>query len=455
MPPPMWQERLKSSGRVVGTLAFPVSSGSRICSMRGTIRWSGLPDAGEGFSGEADSGFEALVAADRRRCSSLFGPRAGPHSGVERLAAGAWQFDLSGMTVPRLAIRLMLTVATAASLSCAETSAPLPPPEEVVVVLNTTAATLSLLPVAAPSQVSTIPLGASDVEPFSVATRGPTAVVPLRGRDAIAVVDLRVGQLVNTIALAPGSGVAGAVLVGDSIAYVSNANLNTVTRVDLATGDTVSTPVGHTPEQMTFTRGRLLVMNANLDSLGKPAGESWISVIDPANSSGTGPVDSIALVGPGNARFSTVAGDGLVYVVQNGDPSIDEGRVSIVDPVDRREVASFGGFGFGPGDLTADGGDRLLVSSRTEGIMEFDTAERTVVRGEGNGVVIPGNTGVAVDSRGRIYALESGCSGSGVVHVLRPDFTEIRSVMVGPCATQVLLARVPPAGVETTDEPLP
>jgi len=357
------------------------------------------------------------------------------------------------MTLSRSAIRLALASLLAGAWSCAETSAPLPPPEEVVVVLNTTAATLSLVPVAAPTQVSTIPLGASDVLPTSVATRGATAVVPLRGRDALAVVDLRAGTLVNTIALAPGSGVAGAALISDSIAYVSNANLNTVTRVDLATGDTASTVVGPTPQHVTFTRGRVLVMNSNVDALGKPAGESSISVIDPSRDPASARIDQIPLVGPGNARFSTIAGDGLVYVIQEGDPALDEGRLSIVDPVDRRELASFGGFGFGPGDLTADNGERLLISSRTEGLMEFDTAERNVIRGQGDGVVIPSNTGVAVDSQGRIYALEAGCSGNGTVHVLRPDFTEIRSVPVGRCASQALLARVPPAGVETTDEP--
>lgn len=353
------------------------------------------------------------------------------------------------MTSTRSALRFTVAVPFAAVLSCAETSAPLPPPEEVVVVLNTTAATLSLVPVASPTQVSTVPLGPSGVQPVSVATRGATAVVPLRGRDAIAVVDLREGILVNTISLAPGAGVAGAALISDSIAYVSNTNLNTVTKVDLVTGDTASILVGATPQHVTFTRGRVLVMNANLDSLGKPAGESSISAIDPAN----GFTETIQLVGPGNARFSTVAGDGMLYVIQEGDPSVDEGRLSIVDPVERREVASFGGFGFGPGDLAADGGDRLLISSRTEGLMEFDSAERTVVRGEGNGVVIPANSGVAVDSQGRIYALEAGCSGSGILHVLRPDFSEIRSVPVGRCASQALLARVPAVGAETTDEP--
>lgn len=333
--------------------------------------------------------------------------------------------------------------------------APLAPPEEVVVVLNTNAATLSLLPVATPTQVSTIPLGASDVQPASMTTRGPTAIVPLRGRDAIAVVDLRTRQLVNTIQLATGSGVAGAALISDSVAYVSNANLQTVTRVDLSTSDTASVKVGRTPEQLTFTRGRVLVVNANLDSLGKPAGESWISVLEPGANTVGSVVDSIPLVGPGNARFSTVAGDGLVYVVQDGNPSVDQGRLSIVDPVDRIELASFGGFGFGPGEVAADGGDRLLISSRTEGLMEFDITKRTVIRGEGNGIAIAGNTGVAVDSRGRVYALEAGCSDNGVVHVLRPDFTVIRTVPVGQCASQALLARVPPAGVNITDEPQP
>lgn len=354
---------------------------------------------------------------------------------------------------PRTIARLVSRLPVAVSLACAETAAPPPAPEEVVVVLNSSGATLSLVPVAAPTQVSTIPLGASDVEPVSVATRGGTAIVPLRGRDAIAVVDLRAGQLVNTIALAAGSNVAGAALTSDSLAYVSNAGLHTVTRVNLATGDTASIAVGATPRQVTFTRGRLLVMNANLDSLGKPAGESWISVVDPAAGLAGEVIDSIALIGPGNAQFSTVASDGLVYVVQDGDPSIEEGRLSVVDPVRRRELASFGGFGFGPGDLAADGGDRLLISSRTEGLMEFDTAERAVVRGEGNGIPIPGNSGVAVDAQGRVYALEAGCSDNGVVHILRPDFTEIRTVPVGQCATQALLARVPPAGVETMDEP--
>src|SRR5688572_22934068 len=64
----------------------------------------------------------------------------------------------------RLFRNRLLALASVAGAACAETSAPLPPPEEVVVVLNTTAATLSLVPVASPGQVSTVPLGASDAD---------------------------------------------------------------------------------------------------------------------------------------------------------------------------------------------------------------------------------------------------------------------------------------------------
>src|SRR5689334_16577790 len=144
------------------------------------------------------------------------------------------------MKQSRTPISLGLLLSCGILLGCAETAAPPPAPEEEVVVLNTNGATLSLIPVEAPTQISTIPLGASDVEPVSVATRGAIAVVPLRRRSAVAVVDLREQQLVNTIGLQPGSEVAGAAMVDDSVAYVASANLNLITRIDLSTGDTAS-----------------------------------------------------------------------------------------------------------------------------------------------------------------------------------------------------------------------
>ena len=53
--------------------------------------------------------------------------------------------------------------------------------------------------------------------------------------------------------------------------------------------------------------------------------------------------------------------------------------------------------------------------------MEFNLDSNKVVRGAGQGIPIPSNSTVAVDSKGRVYGIESGpCSGGqpGMAHVL-------------------------------------
>jgi hypothetical protein len=79
--------------------------------------------------------------------------------------------------------------------------------------------------------------------------------------------------------------------------------------------------------------------------------------------------------------------------------------------------------------------------------MEFDTDSNKVLRGAGNGVSIPLNAAVAVDSKHRIYAIESGpCSGGqpGVAHVLDQKFTEIRTITLGECPVGAVVVQIPP-----------
>jgi hypothetical protein len=99
------------------------------------------------------------------------------------------------------------------------------------------------------------------------------------------------------------------------------------------------------------------------------------------------------------------------------------------------ELASFGGLGSRPGDLASDGDARVFISSPTEGLLEFSTDSNAVVRGAGHGVDIPLNTGVAIDSRGRVYAVEAAdCeAGSGFAHVLDEDLAEVGQVGLGRC----------------------
>jgi hypothetical protein len=329
---------------------------------------------------------------------------------------------------------------------CADTTDPLPPAAEVLLVVNSTESSLSIIPVASPGSGVTVPLGGTTPTPVSLAALDGTAIVPMGLDNAVTVVDLRTAQVVNTINLPAGSGATGAAIINDSIAYVANPNLNTVTRVNLVSGDTASVRVGVYPQAMVFTRGRLFVLNGNLVNF-SPAGPSWLTVIDPVTNTKATGIDSIPLPGPGNAGFADVASDGLIYVMSAGSFSGPEGRLHIVDPVGRTEVANFGGFGIAPGAIAADDGERLFISSFGEGLMEFNTRTRAVVLGAGNGINIPGNSAVEVDDSGRIYAISTGpCQGGqvGVAHVLRSNLTESGTINLGECSILAAITLIPP-----------
>jgi hypothetical protein len=345
----------------------------------------------------------------------------------------------------RTRLALLGASSFAAVLACARATAPLPPAEEVVLVINRDDPSLMVIPVDAPASSTTIPLGSS-AHPTGVAARNGVALVPLGDADSVLIVDLHGGSVTGRIALPVNSGAMGAAVVDDSIGYVANPKLNSVTRVNYLSGDTASLAVGVFPQAMVSTRGKLFVLNGNLVA-GTPAGASWVSVVDPeTNRLATG-VDSILMPGPGNASSGDVAQDGVLYVMNTGPfDSVTAGRLTLVDPVDRSELGNFGGFGNAPGAIATNGVDRLFVSSMSEGLMVFDLLKQRVLLGAGNGVNIPTNTGVAVDSHGRIYALEAGdcAGGTGKVHILRTDLSEIRAVNTGKCPVAAIASEIPP-----------
>jgi hypothetical protein len=346
-------------------------------------------------------------------------------------------------------IRLRLLLAAAAGtavLGCADTNAPLPAAEEVLLVVNSTASTLSIVPVESPNKAVVVPLAGTTPTPVGVSARKDIAIVPLGLDNAVAVVDLRGATVLRTIPLPDNSGATGSTVVDDSIAYVGNPNLNTVSRVNYLTGATSDVAVGVFPQGLVFTRGKVFVLNGNLVNFA-PAGPSWITVIDPATNARAGAADSIALTGPGNAGFADVAPDGLMYVMNTGDYSSGEGRLSVVDPLARTELASHSGFGTGPGNVASDNNSHLFISSFAEGVMEFDLDSNKVVLGAGHGIQIPGNSAVATDSKGRLYAISSGpCTGGkpGVAHVFDTSLTEIRTITLGECPSGAAVVQIPP-----------
>jgi len=347
--------------------------------------------------------------------------------------------------------RALLALASGLLVGCADTNAPPPEPLELLLVVNRQGSSLTIVSVDGLDSPTNVALGGVGATPSTVAARERIAVVPLGGADELAVVDVVARTLIHRISLGVGSGATGAAMVSDSVAYVANPGLNTITRVNVFTRETAEVPVGVSPLGFAVARGRLFVLNGNLNETGEPAGPSWITVINPGTNGLAAGIDSIPLTGPGNAAFATVGGDGFLYVVNRGRTMPAEGRLSVVDPLERAEVASFAGLGLLPGELATDGFSRVFVSSSTEGLLEFNTDSNAVVRGEAEGIAIASNTGVAVDSRGRVYAIEAGgcvAGQPGVAHVLDEELAEIGRIPLGRCSAGATIVQI---GLEAAD----
>jgi hypothetical protein len=346
------------------------------------------------------------------------------------------------------ALRAVTLVAT---LGCAETTAPLPPPAEYLVAVAPGAGGLSITSLAGDRIPFLLLIGdgmRSDVPPIT--SRGLVLASYAEG-DSIAVVDLVRRTVSRRLSAGPGAGALGGTWSGDSVAWVALSGRDAILRVNVSTGDTVSAPAGRTPVGIVQARGRLFVVNANSTDCASPAGTcpagpSWVTVHDATSGSRLGDRDSIPLPGPGNARSAVVGADGRVYVMSVGGTEDPLGRLTIIDPVNRIEAGSFGGFGAHPGQIAADRGERILVSSTVEGLMEFNTRMRAVVRGAGAGIPIAGNTGVAVGGNNYVFAIEGGDCAAGTagrVREFRPDLTEAGAFSVGTCAGAAATALIP------------
>src|SRR6266571_3543873 len=293
--------------------------------------------------------------------------------------------------------------------------------------------------------------------PSTIDGRGNVFLVPLGQADAVAV-DRLLGpcgsgalcaQPDYVLPLPAGSGATGVSIQDDSIAWIANPNLNTVTRLNYVSGDTVSVPVGVYPQAVALVGTRVFVVNSNLVG-STPAGPSWLTSFECCS---VRTPDSISLTGT-NARFATVGDDSLLYVIASGHTGATDGKLSIVDPQARVEVAVLNGLGESPGAAAFHpAGSRLLVASATEGILEVNASIRVITRGPGNGVKPAGHgvSGLAIDLRGRVYAVDAALSATpefscavirGVVHVLTapPDYREIHTATVGCGPTTAAVA---------------
>src|SRR2546423_7289022 len=308
---------------------------------------------------------------------------------------------------------------------------------QVIGVVNASDRTLSVIS-ATDFTVSTRDWQSGGASPRTIDGRGYVCVVPLGAADAVGVSRFftcppgaQCARSDYVLPLAPGSGATGAAIQDDSIAWIANPHLNSVTRLNYLSGATASVTAGVYPQAVAIVGTRVFVVNSNL--LGAtPAGPSWLTSFDCCTTTPT--PDSIALTGV-NARLAVVGDDSLLYVIESGHPGSADGKLSIIDPATRTEIAVLNGLGESPvAAAFHPAGSRLLVASAAEGILEVNTSVRAITRGPGDGVK-PGHFGVsglAIDPGGRVYAVAATCPEfaglRGTVHVLTapPDYHEIR-----------------------------
>lgn len=333
-------------------------------------------------------------------------------------------------------------IAAAAASACSDALDQGTTAGQVVAVVNRDARSLSLID-ATRLDVASVVLSAAGA-PATIAAGDSVLLVPLGDADSARIVSYTDSS--RTVALPAGSGATGAAVQDDATGWVANPNRNSVTRVDLRTGDTASFAVGPHPQAVLFMAGVLFVVNSNAPG-GVPAGPSsltWIAAAgEPHQTTGTIPLSCT------NARFVAPGDDDLMYVVCAGTAGAADGRLSIVDPVGRRELVIINGLGESPGPAAHHPTGRLLVAAPAEGILEVNTLTRAITRGPG-AAITPGGDGiaaVAVDQHGRVWAVaHRGCgSAAGVVHVLRPppDYREVRLVPVGSCPVAAAVAVLP------------
>src|SRR5256886_17474319 len=178
--------------------------------------------------------------------------------------------------------------------------------------------------------------------PTTIAGRGRAFVVTLEQANAVGVSLLVTcppdpaalcGRRDYVLPLRAGSEPDGVAIQDDSIAWIANRALNTVTRLNYFTGDTTSVAVGVFPRALALVGTRVFVVNSNLVG-GVPAGPSRPTSFECC---GVRTPDSIPLTGLA-ARFAAVGDDSVLYVVAAGRSGMAGGQLSIRGPKRRAQV---------------------------------------------------------------------------------------------------------------------
>ncbi len=331
-----------------------------------------------------------------------------------------------------------------ASLACAPTIGPVELPTEAVVVLDGVEKDLRLYDVDSTAATRTITLSSAYPTPTLLAVHGEVAAVGFATTDSVALVNLVTGDVALQ---GMGTGAEGSITAlaygDDGTLYAGRRATNIVTYLQPG-GAIGSYDVTGGPQGFGFARGNVFVVAGNRDKCDQlptncdPLPSFLIPL--PVN----GKLDTIPLIGEGNASAAVFGPDGFLYVLNPGNGSTN-GQLSQVNPVTRVEQGSFSGFGKDPEFLASDGVNQLYVASTLNGLMVFNTSSHAVTLGPPGVPVNP--VALVADDIGRAYVVERGsCQVNGVsgrIRVFGTDLVERQPLPAGICPVAAATTELP------------
>ncbi|NIV91985.1 hypothetical protein GWN42_04075 [candidate division KSB1 bacterium] len=304
-------------------------------------------------------------------------------------------------------------------------------------VVNSTSNTISVIEL----DSLTVRNDVIDLGPNSTAVgfsfRGQRAIVPNGRANNVVVLDTENLTVEGIIDLPEGSGATGSAFFNNTIAFVGNLNLNSVSRIDLQSmtwTDTIA--VGIAPSDIAVANGKVFVINSNVDfTTFEKLGNGTISVIDPNTLQVTNTIDA----GATNSQFIGVDLEGDLIVVNSGDFGAGNGTVSVIDP--ETETLTTGPVTIGdfPGSFNINSDGVAYIASFSAGLYVFNTRTNTVVRGADNPLSATdasgnplGSAGVDFDDDDNIYSVHFGDGVTpGTVFMFNSAETLVDSVKVG------------------------
>jgi YVTN family beta-propeller protein len=253
----------------------------------------------------------------------------------------------------------------------------------------------------APSGPVTLNLDTVGLFPSEMVRLGQHAWVPCGGSDRVDVVDFAndVDPDPPAIVTGPGTNPYGAAFAGPSKIYISLLTANAVAVANPVSGTVAATiPVGRSPQGVLAAAGKIFVANTGFDFSTFGYDPGTVSVIDP----GTDAVIATLSVGTNPQSFA-LAPNGEVHVLCTGNYFSEFGRIFVIDPAVPAVVTDFA-VGGSPGFIAVNPSGTAYLSDYFMGLLSYDTATRTVLRGAGDPISVgTGAAGVAFDAAGRTY----------------------------------------------------